>query len=165
MKQEVEANGAPDRLVLVQTPYITNTKQVICFAFTTKQVIEVRNTIHNRPVPFADPFLLGLCPWKKKILPVIDLEKRFGLQGQSTKDDARYLILRTGDSARSPSKLYHAIVRVPGQISILAADDLPPVQPPKEIDSDAARGIFNNHNQVLILPDMLDILHVENGHS
>ena len=165
MKEEVKATGTPDRLVIVQTPYTTREQQALCFAFTTRQVVEVRSSIKNRPVPFADSFVLGLCPWKNTIVPVIDLEELFGLRGKRQTTDMRYLVLKTGVSAQSKPKLYYAIVRVPAQINILNIDDIPAKQPPEEINSQSVRGIFHYQNQVLIVPDLPNILHVENGYS
>ncbi len=166
MKQKVNATGAPDKLVIVQTTFQTPEKHAVCFAFTSRQVLEVRTRVKTRPVPFAESFLLGLCPWKNRILPVLDLEARFGLQGEQQKTETRYLVVRTGvPVSQATAGLDYAIVKVPARISILATRDTPAAPAPAGVEMQPVRGIFHYENQVLLVPDLAKILHTENGHS
>ncbi len=122
--------------------------------------------VKKRPVPFADSSLLGICPWNNMILPVIDLEMMLGQVAETGTVDVRYLILRTGTpQKRGQTKLYHAVVKVVARLSIIAAEDVEPSIVPEGVDPQLIRGAYHIQDKVLVVPDLLQILHVEHGHS
>ena len=53
------------------------------YAVPILAVTEVVNTVEITPVPDAPDFILGLINLRGKIVPVLDLDKRFGLEAQS----------------------------------------------------------------------------------
>jgi len=59
----------------------------------------VAEVLPNTPVshvPAAPPFLAGVIQWRGRVVPVIDLRKRFGLPAAETADRTRIVLATAG---------------------------------------------------------------------
>lgn len=70
-------------------------------------------------VPGTPPYVLGITPVRGKVLPVIDLRARFGLEPHAPSPDSRVVVVQTGgrtlallaDSAREVLRLDPTVFR------------------------------------------------------
>lgn len=128
--------------------------------FTMKQIEEVLSDIIVRPVPFAPSFLTGLCNWRGKVMPVIDIEKRLGFSdtGQS---DKRFLVIRTGTSTNPTSgKILRCVLQVSDAIRTteIPASCVAVNTNQVGVESSLLRGAYQGEQDSYIVPDLPSIL-------
>ncbi len=139
-------------------------KKDIFFLFTVSQVEEVLSEITVRAIPFAPDFVEGMCSWRGQIVPVVDIEKRFGFSGREHSSSDRYLVVRTGISdSTSDTQLLHGVFRVSGEVKVIGAGAESSIVSPGKIgiEPSLARGTFQQKGNFLIVPDVALILQNE----
>jgi len=154
-----------DRLVAVQSKGALSGDKKLYFIFTVFQVEEVLADLPVRPVPFTPEFLSGLCRWRKRFIPVLDLEKRFGAAAGTTKTGSRFLVLRTTTARDAQeSRIIHCALKVPDRITTLDIKGSDRVMTAEFslIDEQLTRGVFLYGDSVLVAPDLLTMLDMEN---
>ncbi|MCI5130907.1 MAG: hypothetical protein D3904_05145 [Candidatus Electrothrix sp. EH2] len=145
--------------------------------FTAGQIDEVLADTQVYPLPFASQYLLGLCAWRNKALPVIDPVRFFGLTPPRQETTGRYIVVRTlnpaldhtpdtlsPDKEQKPSsaqKLLRCVLKVSDQIiSGEVAGQCEAVVPKQfGLAPDFVRGLFQSKRELFFLPDLAAIIH------
>ncbi len=104
-------------------------------------------------VPRAPHFVEGVTNLRGKILPVIDLRKRFGLAASETTDDTRIVVVEMGGSTVG--------IVVDGVSEVLRIEP-EAIEPPSPlmmtVDSSFIRGIAKVEERLVILLDLARVL-------
>ncbi|MGB5685037.1 MAG: chemotaxis protein CheW [Candidatus Electrothrix sp.] len=140
--------------------------------FTAGQIDEVLAEAEIQTLPFASDYLLGLCAWRKQVLPIIDLVRFFGLHSsgkEAEKEEGRYLVVRTVDTVSpenesnlpSAKMILRCVLKVSDQI---ISGDVPTEYEavyPKQAGFIPffVRGLFRGEKELFILPDIAAIIH------
>lgn len=111
-------------------------------------------------VPHAPAFVEGVTNLRGKVLPVIDLRKRFGLaQGQATKDSRIVVVEMAGQTVGMVVDGVSEVLRISTEA----------IEPPSPIvttvDSAFIRGIAKVGERLVILLDLGKVLTVEESAS
>ncbi len=127
--------------------------------FSTSQIEEVLQEVEERPIPFAPDYLLGLCPWRSQILPIIDIVKIFKLPLLPIQGKERYIVVRDVVPGSSGTKIMRCIMKISDQI---ITTDTPESCDPvttelNELETSFTKGIFEHENEMMIVPDLVSI--------
>jgi purine-binding chemotaxis protein CheW len=104
-------------------------------------------------VPHAPPFVEGVTNLRGKVLPVIDLRKRFGLASQAETKDSRIVVVdvagvKVGMVVDGVSEVLH-----------LPEDSIEPPSPiVSTVDSTFITGIAKYEDRLIILLDLSKVL-------
>ncbi len=164
MKTEHRDWTRADKAVVAMSQAKGNGGQDIFFLFTVSQVEEVLSEIPVRGIPFAPDFVEGMCCWRGQIVPVVDIEKRFGFSGREHSSSDRYLVVRTGAAdANADALLLHGVFRVSGEVRVIDTGAESDIVFPGEIgiEPSLARGTYQQRGYFLIVPDVALILQNE----
>jgi chemotaxis signal transduction protein len=152
-------NGKESRIVLVHGmgEEISGKKPILLLS--TTQIEEFINTIDLYPMPFAPDYLLGVCLWRKQIIPVVDTFRRFGLKTPELSIDDRYLVIKTAGKSEGKKQLLQGILKISKQI---VTTEIPNSCSPAsakfyDIDKNFIQGIFEYQNDLMIVPDLASI--------
>lgn len=123
--------------------------------FAARQIEEVLPEAEVRPLPFAPDWLLGLCVWRRQVLPVIDPAQLHGIR--FTHARSLYLVVRVAEEGGG---LLRCVLKVSDRI---AARDLPrQVAAVDAVDSGLnsalLKGLFAHEEVLLLVPDLLPAL-------
>ncbi len=132
------------------------------FLFSTTQVEEIINTIIINPVPFSPDYLLGVCLWRKQVIPVVDTTKRCGLQSQQSQKNSqgnRYLVVNTVGQVNGDKKLLQGVLKISDQIVTTEIPDFctPADVKSSNIDQTLIKAIFEYQTDLMIIPDLASI--------
>ncbi|MBI3629992.1 MAG: purine-binding chemotaxis protein CheW [Candidatus Rokubacteria bacterium] len=95
------------------------------YAVETAHVLEVAPVRDLTPVPWAPSFVRGVVNQRGRILPVLDLRRLFGLEGQEPAEAARVVAVHAGDM------LFGFLAdSVGGVVRVRAAEVAPPPPTP-----------------------------------
>jgi len=127
--------------------------------FTANQVEEILSNVDERPLPFAPDYLAGLCFWRQRILPVIDIQKQHGLQSVTVDSDTRYLVVRAVVPITKGTEIKRYVLKVSGQI---VTAEIPEscssvTKDLAGIDTSLTRGIFECGDELMIVPDLASV--------
>ncbi len=127
--------------------------------FSTTQVEEIIPTIDISPIPFAPNYLLGVCLWRKQLLPVIDTFLRFGLKTPIVPDDGCYTIVKATGNIKGKKQLFQGVLKISKQI---ITKEIPPSCSPtnitsSDIDKDIIKGVYEYQDDLMIVPDLASI--------
>lgn len=83
------------------------------YVLPASEVVEMESFTHATPVPGSQPYVAGLVQIRGKVIPVVDLRARFGLEPIDRTLDSRVIVVRDqqrlvgllADSAREVLKL------------------------------------------------------------
>lgn len=147
------------KLIAVNVGVSFDNKDVF-FLFTANQVEDVLGSIVIRGVPFAPQFLLGICSWRGQVLPVVDLDKKYGIQQKTTDSKGRYFVVRTGTPLEEKSDIIRGVIRVSDQVRTIDIPSNSVVSPSGEIDfqKELIRGTYHTDDHIYIFPELLTIL-------
>jgi chemotaxis signal transduction protein len=161
MKTKNQDRMKADKIVVVRAERKKVEGKDLFFLFTTSQVEEVLLDITPLPVPFAPSFLLGVCSWRGHVVPVVDIEERFGFFGTNETAKARFLVVRTGVvESSAENKMLRCVLRVSDQIHTL---DVSASSSTVHVDGigvepSIVRGVYQWENNFFIVPDLASIL-------
>jgi chemotaxis signal transduction protein len=131
------------------------------FLFTAGQVEEVLSEIVMRPVPFAPSFLQGVTLWRGRLLPVVDLEKRFSFSHGEKREKSRFLVVRTG-APENPDgeQILRCALRLSSEIHSVAASGSSSMVDCERIgvEPSLVRGIYQWNEDMYVVPDLVSIL-------
>lgn len=151
--------GKESRIVLVHGmgEEISGKKPVLILSIT--QIEEFINTISLYPIPFAPDYLLGVCLWRKKIIPVVDTFRRFGFKTPELSSDDRYLVIKTPGKGDGEKQLLQGILKISKQIVTTKIPDScsPASIKSYDIDKNFIKGIFEYQDALMIVPDLASI--------
>ncbi len=148
--------------------------------FTASQIEEVLPGIAVQPLPFAADYLLGLCAWRDRVLPVIDVVRGYGFQALPAEDGVRYLVVRTVHSAEKiqenpknkdaakDEKIFRCVLKVSDQIitgdipndCVAVSAEFPGIDP--ALADVSAKGVFEREGELMIVPNLLPFICSEN---
>jgi len=123
------------------------------FAMHIANVNEIIRLQKITPVPKAPPFVEGVTNLRGRVIPVIDLRKRFGLEARDQGYMTRIIV------ADHEGKLIGMIVDGVDEVLTVPADA---IEPPDEIvvsvDSEFLAGIVRLDERLIILLDQEQVL-------
>lgn len=139
-------------------------EQTLSFGLSISQVPEILSPLPLTPVPAAPDFVLGLVNWRDRPVPVVDLTTRLGLAAFRPPGQTRLIIARdrglvpssspgetnTGTLVGFPVRPATRLLRLP-VAHRLCRLSLP-------LDQSLTRGIVELENEVLVIPDVRNIL-------
>ncbi|MDH7577919.1 MAG: chemotaxis protein CheW [Bacillota bacterium] len=117
------------------------------------QVQEINRLTTPTKIPKAPAFVEGVINLRGKVLPVIDLKKRFGLEGTVYTDEARIVVVEIAG---------HTVGVIVDVVSEVLRLPLSSIEPPPAviagITADYLRGVGKLDDRLLILLDLNKIL-------
>lgn len=127
--------------------------------FSTTQIEEIMHTIDISPVPFAPNYLLGICLWRKQIIPVIDSFIRYGFKKPNVSGDECYIVVKTAGNVDGKKQLLQGVLKISKRI---VTKEIPPSCTPidiksSDIDKDIVKGAFEYQDDLMIVPDLASI--------
>ena len=137
---------ASDGELLQLVSFVVGTEE---FAISILSVQEINRMMQITRVPQSPPFIEGVINLRGKIIPVMDLRKRFGLDKLEDLADARIIVVEVQGRV-----IGFTVDRV-NEVLRLAADIVEP--PPSmvcSIDSDFVKGVGKLNDRLLILLDL-----------
>ena len=142
----------------------TETLQLVSFTLGDEEyavdILKVREIIrvpNITRVPHAPSFVEGVINLRGKVIPVIDLRKRFGLETGSHTKGTRIVVLEL-------ERLIGMIVDGVSQVLRLSADNVEPPPPiVSGISAEYLKGVGKIDERLLILLDVEKILTMDEG--
>ncbi len=119
------------------------------FAVPILSVQEINRMMQITKVPQSPPFIEGVINLRGKIIPVMDLRKRFGLQETGDASDERIIVVEVG------SRVIGFTVDQVNEVLRISANIVEP--PPSMVcgvDSDYVQGVGKLEDRLLILLDL-----------
>ncbi|MCC7409860.1 MAG: chemotaxis protein CheW [Phycisphaeraceae bacterium] len=116
------------------------------FAVPILAVQEINRMLQITKVPQSPPFIEGVINLRGKIIPVMDLRKRFGLSQSNESTDSRIIVVEVGSRVIGFTvDRVNEVLRISGDI----------VEPPPamvcSLDSDYVQGVGKLEDRLLIL--------------
>jgi purine-binding chemotaxis protein CheW len=126
------------------------------FGVDILQVQEINRLVEVTHVPNAPDFVEGVMNLRGRIVPVVNLRKRLGLEKRENDKDTRIVVVEIeGKTIGFIVDSVSEVLRVPKSV----------VEPPPElisgVDSEYIIGIAKLENRLLILLDLKKVLNVE----
>ncbi len=104
-------------------------------------------------VPKAPEFVDGVINLRGRVIPVLDLRKRFGLSADENTDDTRIIVVDIND------KTVGFKVDAVSEVLRLPSDTVePPPSIVKDVDSEYIKGVGKIDGRLIILLDVTKIL-------
>jgi purine-binding chemotaxis protein CheW len=143
------AHGEGERRLLL---FATGRPGGLPFGLNARQALEMLRPRQVRPVPGAQPHLLGLVSWRGEPIAALDLEARLGLAGDPATV-RRLLVVRSRDQEEVAAFLVDRVVAILQQPFRHRRLPLPP-----GIRADLLHGVYEEAGQSFILPDIDRVL-------
>ncbi len=119
------------------------------FALPILSVQEINRTMQITRVPQSPPFIEGVINLRGKIVPVMDLRRRFGLEQVGDPNDERIIVVEVR------SRVIAFIVDHVTEVLRINADIVePPAAMVRGVDSDCVQGVGKMQDRLLILLDL-----------
>ena len=116
------------------------------FAIPILSVQEINRMMQITRVPQSPPFIEGVINLRGKIIPVMDLRKRFGQSASENTDDARIIVVEVAERVIGFTvDRVNEVLRISGEIV-----DSPPSMV-TGVDSDYVEGVDKLDDRLLIL--------------
>ena len=123
------------------------------FAMLISSVNEIIRLQKITPVPKAPPFVEGVTSLRGRVIPVIDLRKRFGIAPREGSHMARIIV------ADHEGKLIGMIVDGVDEVLTVPTDAIePPDEMVVSVDSEFLAGIVRLDERLIILLDQEQVL-------
>jgi len=123
------------------------------FSVDILKVQEIIRMIDITRVPKAPEFVEGVINLRGKVIPVIDLRKRFGLNQVEKDKDSRIIVIKTGGKT---------VGMLVDSVSEVLRLDVQTIEPPPEIaggvDSEYITGVGKLKDRLIILLDLDKVL-------
>jgi purine-binding chemotaxis protein CheW len=141
--QVQQATSQSNGELLQLVSFVVGTEE---FAIPILSVQEINRMMPITRVPQSPPFVEGVINLRGKIIPVMDLRKRFGLARQDATSDARIIVVEVA------SRVIGFMVDRVNEVLRINADIVEP--PPSMvcgIESDYVQGVGKLQDRLLIL--------------
>jgi chemotaxis signal transduction protein len=127
--------------------------------FSTTQIEEILHNVNIQPVPFAPDYLLGVCLWRKQIIPVVDAFKRYGMQRSKQSDGECYIVVKVVGKIQGAKQLLQGMLKISKQIitTKMPATCSPTAIKSSDIDKTFVKGAFEYQDDLMIVPDLTSI--------
>lgn len=119
------------------------------FAIPILSVHEINRMMSITRVPQSPPFVEGVINLRGKIIPVVDLRKRFGLAKREHSGDTRIIVVEV-----SGRVIGFTVDRVNEVLRINSGIVEPPPPMASGVDSEYVRGVGKLEDRLLILLDL-----------
>ena len=150
-----EDTGHGDKLLQLVTFTIANEE----FGVEILKVQEIIRTLEITRVPRAPAFVEGVINLRGKVIPIIDLRRRFGIESKSHDKDTRIIVIEINQM------IVGFVVDAVSEVLRIPANTVePPPSIVSGIDSEYISGVGKLDNRLLIMID-LDKLLSEEDHS
>ncbi|WP_324734376.1 chemotaxis protein CheW [Pseudomonas paeninsulae] len=120
-------------------------------AVTLDQVVRVLPALQTTPLPGAPETVCGLVNVRGKLLPVVDLARRFGWSTPALSLWQPFIWLRS-----STRELLLPVARVESVFSAVAEDFIPAPDP--RVPSNLLRGVLRTREGLLLIQDVEQLL-------
>ncbi len=152
---------------MVETQVLDAEEQLVIFELANEvygvdisRVQEIIRMTTITRLPRAPEFVEGVINLRGKVIPVVDLKKRFGLDLSECTKSSRIVVVDVGD---------HTIGMVVDAVSEVLRVPTESVEPPSPvvttIESDYIRGIAKLEGRLIILLDLNKVLSWEEKHK
>lgn len=125
-------------------------------------ILKVREIIRMQAVtrvPHAPDFIEGVINLRGKVIPVMDLRKRFGLKSAEHTRGSRIVVLQL-------DRTLGVVVDAVSQVLRLAAENVEPTPPiVSTISAEYLKGVGKVEDRLIILLDVDKIISLEEGKS
>jgi chemotaxis signal transduction protein len=113
-------------------------------------------------VPFAPDYLLGICLWRKQIIPVIDTSRRYSLLTSQTPDisgNERYMVVKAVGKVEGGKQLLLGALKISKRIitTQIPTSCSPAAKKFSDIDKAFIKGAFEYQDDLMIVPDLASI--------
>lgn len=142
--QDKTARGDGELLQLVS--FMVGTEE---FAVPILAVQEINRMMQITKVPQSPPFIEGVINLRGKIIPVMDLRKRFGIESAEQSTDERIIVVEVGSRV-----IGFTVDRVNEVLRISAEIVEPPPSMVCGVESDYVQGVGKLEDRLLILLDL-----------
>jgi len=123
------------------------------FGVEILKVQEIIRMLEITKVPKAPPFVEGVINLRGKVIPILDLRKRFGLQSRSHDKNTRIIVIEIN------SMIVGFIVDSVSEVLRLPANTVEPPPPVVAgLDSDYISGVGKLEDRLLIMLDLNRLL-------
>lgn len=139
--RESSRQNTGDLLQLVS--FVVGTEE---FAIPILSVQEINRMMTITRVPQSPPFIEGVINLRGKIIPVMDLRKRFGMEAQAVNADARIIVVEVASRV-----IGFTVDRVNEVLRIGANIVEPPPAMVCGVDADYVQGVGKLADRLLIL--------------
>lgn len=121
------------------------------YGLPISKVQEINRMVPVTKLPNTPEFMEGIINLRGRVIPVLDLRKRFGFVSQETTDDTRIMV--TDVSGQTVGLIVDAV----NEVVKLAGNNIEPPPPSFVLDANFVQGIGKLENRLVIL---LDIDHI-----
>lgn len=122
------------------------------------RVQEIIGLVGISPVPKTAPFVKGVINLRGKVIPVMDLNLRFGLAEKNHTKETCIMVVNTVDDNESQLLKGAVIDRVSGVIDVNENEIEPPPDFGNRIDSEYVTGVAKTASGIKILLDIRKVL-------
>ncbi len=140
------SSGGRDTDLLQLVTFMVGTEE---FAIPILSVQEINRMLQITRVPQSPPFVEGVINLRGKIIPVVDLRKRFGLATTTNSNDNRIVVVEVGGRV-----IGFTVDRVNEVLRIEASIVEPPPAMVCGVDSEYVRGVGKLEDRLLILLEL-----------
>ncbi|MGP1346422.1 MAG: chemotaxis protein CheW [Phycisphaerales bacterium] len=144
MMNDDRSGGNDDLLQLVS--FVVGAEE---FAVPILSVHEINRMMEITRVPQSPPFVEGVINLRGKIIPVVDLRKRFGMMGSEQTSEHRIVVVEV-----SKRVVGFTVDRVNEVLRIPASIVEPPPPMISSIDSEYVKAVGKLDDRLLILLDL-----------
>jgi len=118
------------------------------YGLPISKVQEINRMVAVTKLPQTPDFMEGIINLRGRVIPVLDLRKRFGFGPQEHKDETRIMVVDvTGQTVGLIVDAVHEVVKMPG-------DCIEPPPPSFVLDAQFVQGIGKLENRLVIMLDI-----------
>ena len=118
------------------------------YGLPINKVQEINRMVAITKLPHAPEFMEGIINLRGRVIPVLDLRKRFGMGAHEYKDDTRIMVTDvSGQTVGLIVDAVHEVVKMPG-------DCIEPAPPTFVLDARFVQGIGKLENRLVIMLDI-----------
>lgn len=141
--QEINSSRQVDSELLQLVTFVVGSEE---FAIPILSVQEINRMMQITRVPQSPPFIEGVINLRGKIIPVMDLRKRFGDDALEDTSDSRIIVIEVATRV-----IGFTVDRVNEVLRIDAGIVEPPPSMVSGVDSDYVQGVGKLDDRLLIL--------------
>ena len=122
------------------------------YGLPISKVQEINRMVAVTRLPHTPDFMEGIINLRGRVIPVVDLRKRFGFTSREYQEDTRIMVVDiSGQTVGLIVDAVHEVVRITG-------DNIEPAPPSFTLDAQFVQGIGKMENRLVIMLDIDRIL-------
>ena len=122
------------------------------YGLPISKVQEINRLVEVTKLPHTPEFMEGIINLRGRIIPVLDLRKRFGFISQEYKDETRIIVTEVSNQTVG------LIVDAVHEVVTLQGDSIEPPPPTFVLDAQYVQGIGKMENRLVIMLDIDQIV-------